>query len=265
MNKKFIILIVLSACLMLIALVLMLLPKNNTSQQQPASTQPNSFSNSSSPISGSQNVTGNVPNKYPTPVVKQEMTQPDTNIEPVTDATDKSQIQNGYNKFSSSTPESFKWTDFVGPNRKSINLNDFSQAVGLKINPGLTNLLDTSKFDLFSCPASDGIKNFGIALNFKLLPDYKGDLYKDELSIMSRWEPTLFQDTKTIIFPNINFSPQQLTQKLIFTNGQYRYAEISLPDNKKSSINYEIIDDYVVIANSPDCLKKASDEILAPE
>jgi hypothetical protein len=99
-------------------------------------------------------------------------------------------------------------------------------------------------------------------MNVKLLPDYKGNLYKDEMSFMKNWESTMFQDTRTILFPDANFTPQELQQKTVFKNGKYRYASISLTDNTQGSINYSLVDDFVVISNSVACLDKASADLM---
>jgi hypothetical protein len=263
-NKNKIIVAIIAFCLILIIIFFVFFTKNNTTNEQ--SSDNSSVSNTSVSTFGqtSSGTTQNTNFPSSTSVTKTEWIQPNTNFETINNPDDKTEIQNAFNKFLLTSPGKFKWTNLVGANKKSISLDDFSQSVGLNVKLEIKNLLDTSRFDLFSCSVNSENKKLGIALNFKLLPDYKGNLYKDELNIMKDWEVTLFQDTRTVIFPDINFTPQQLDQKPAFKNGQYRYAEISLPDDKKGSLNYDVIDDYLVISNSMDCLSSASDEIIAP-
>jgi hypothetical protein len=182
----------------------------------------------------------------------------------VSNPKDRVAVKGAFNQFLSSNPAvDVEWTNIASGNQKSISLEDFSQAVELNVNLELKKLLNQGKFDLFSCPSSMGFdKNVGIVMDIKLLPNYKGNLYADEVKIMKNWEKTLFQDIRTILFPNSVFSSDLLSQEIKFTDGNYRFAKINLPEGRSGSINYEIVDDFVVISNSQICLEKAKNQLF---
>lgn len=181
------------------------------------------------------------------PVVKNSIT--------VINPTDPNEVKSAFNKFASSQPKhDIEWTNIKNTEGKSISLDEFSNATSLKISQAVHGILSTNGFDLFSCPLVDGEKNIGIIFTLKLLPDYKGNLYKDELAFMKNWEPTLFQDTKSILFPGKSFSADDSKQTVIFKDGKYRYADIYFPNNSKVSINYAILEDFIIVSDSDKCI-----------
>ena len=174
-------------------------------------------------------------------------------------------IQKAFSEFTSKKPtkplESSKITD---SKNKPLSLDKFTQAVGVKLKPQLRGLLDTSDYELFVCNDA-GKADYGIIITVRLLPDYGGNLYQDELKFMRAWESSLFKDTAKIIFPNFNFTEEQLGQTVIFEDGTCRYANVVLPDNTSGSINYDLVDDYVIISSSKDCLGKASEYVFSSD
>lgn len=166
-------------------------------------------------------------------------------------------IKNGFKFALEHQTDDFEWFVFKEAEKENILVNDFFGALGGKLDPQLKNLLALDNFNLFSCVSNAEVKSIGILMNFKLNPDYQGNLYQDEVDFMKNWEPSLFYDTQKIIFPEVEFTSNQLGQQLEFKDGKYRYALVTLPGGKNSSINYTIVDDYLLIANDPLCLDKA--------
>ena len=246
MDKKKIIISIIVFLLILSAVFVFIHKSNNPG----TSDNPQSQATNAPISSGSVNL----PTQTPPP--------PTVNSILVNNPADQATVKSAFNQFAQASTPNFSWTDLNGNDKKNIPLDDFSQAVGLNVNSEVNPLLDKSKFDLFSCPSQITPKGIGLVLNAKLLPNYQGDLYKNELKFMKTWESTLFQDTQKVLFPDIAFTPEQLNQKPTFQQGKYRYAEISLPDGAKSSLNYAVLDDFIVIANSPDCLSQAASQLL---
>ena len=110
-------------------------------------------------------------------------------------------------------------------------------------------------YQIFYCPGPDGKKEYGAYLDYNQVKIYRGFTY-DVLDMMKSWETTIFPNFHTVLFPNIDFSQDDLNQKIEFRDGKYRYAEVNLPGGKKGSINYEDVEFGVIIAASPSCLDK---------
>jgi len=180
----------------------------------------------------------------------------------VSNPTDKAVIWKAFNDFvSKNQSEPFTRTVFQDANNKSVSLPNFASAVGLAINGNLNNLLDQTTFNLFSCPSAAGAKNIGLVVTLKFMPDYKGNLYQDETAFMKAWEKTLLPDTHNLLLPTISFTPEQLSQPLVFKDGKYRYADVVLPDGSESSINYQVVEDYIILSTSAECLSTASEGV----
>jgi hypothetical protein len=181
------------------------------------------------------------------------LSQPSISIE---NPSSKESIQQAFNDFKKLSQEDLHWTLFVDKDNKIIGLQDFFAAMDAKINPELNDLLDQNNYMLFSCGYKNNRKEMGIVLTVKVMPDFQGDLEEEQKRIMKEWEGTLFQDTRTIIFPNDVFSEEQIKQKLSFSDGKYRYAEVAVPNNQKDSLNYTVVYENIIISNSPDCISK---------
>jgi hypothetical protein len=195
--------------------------------------------------------------QYPasSPTVKKNDTAPAVTV---LDASSQEDISKTVSGFDSKTVKGMEFTRVTDTNKNAIPLDQFLSSMSASVNPDLKNLLDPNKYYLVSCGENSGKKELGIVLDIKLLSDYKGNLYQDELNIMKKWEPTMLSDLRKIIFPDANFTGEQLKQILNFRDGKYRFSEINLPDNKKDSLNYTIIDDFVIISNSVPCMDKTT-------
>lgn len=176
-----------------------------------------------------------------------------------------SDIQKRFSNFTSKkATRPLGWARIGGPNNAFIPLDKFAQATNLKINPKLKKLLKNNDYDVFSCASPSGT-SFGFFVSLKLMPHYQGNLFKDEVRFMKEWEPTLLRDTAKVIFPNMNFTQEELRQPLIFSSGQHSSATIKLPGGMSGSINYTLVDDFIIISSSRECLNKASLELFAQE
>jgi hypothetical protein len=137
----------------------------------------------------------------------------------------------------------------------ALPLDNFETAVGMQVNPQLKQFLDSSNYEVFYCPGNDNGKNFGIFLGYDIGKAY-GNLYPDTLTWMKDWEKSILKDLHSVLFPNINFSESDLSQKLDFRNGKFRFSSVQLPDGQSSSINYAVIGDGILASSSPACLEK---------
>jgi len=144
---------------------------------------------------------------------------------------------------------------FSDQSDKLIPLADFESATGIVINKDLRSYLDSTDYRIFYCPAGSNEKNFGLYVGYNVQKAYN-DLYPDTIKWMKNWERTMFSDLHSVLFPSVNFEAKYLDQSLQFRDGKFRYAEISLPGGKTSSINYRVSDNGVIIATSPACLDK---------
>ena len=184
----------------------------------------------------------------------------------VGNAANKDEIKNAFNEYKSKAfsedikKDQVNWYEFFGKDGKIILLDQFSSSVGLAVNNNLKKVLDKRNYDTFFCAEGGSGRSFGLMLNEKLLPTYP-HLHADVVSWMKEWESSIFKDTHTVLLPNVDFNPAELDQKLNFKEGKYRYAEINLPDGRKSSINYQIIGDSIIISTSVACLDKASNDV----
>jgi hypothetical protein len=197
----------------------------------------------------------------------QEKTAQSANLEnnsaPVSSSISDGEIQKKYDEFvSGKTSEPLKTIEIKDSQNQSVPLGQFSQAVGVKIDSQMGSVLDEANYELVTCNNANST-DYGIILNVKLLPNYQGNLYQDEVRFMRNWESSLFPDTAKIIFPQYVFAPDQLKQPVTFKDGIHRYASIVLPDKKSGSITYNLVDDYVIISSSESCLKKASEQVYS--
>jgi hypothetical protein len=199
------------------------------------------------------------------PIGQEKIVQPiglENNSEPISSSISNEEIQKKYNEFvSGKTGEPLKTIEIKDSQNQPVPLGQFSQAVGVKIDFQVGSILDANNYELIACN-NDGGMDYGIIMNIKLLPEYQGNLYQDEVKFMKNWESSLFPDTARILFPKINFTQDQLNQAVNFKDGVYRYADLILPDNTSGSISYHLVDDYVVISSSKNCLKKASEYVF---
>lgn len=171
----------------------------------------------------------------------------------------QTQTTQDFQKFVTSPASANQLTQVVDNKDKIVPLDQFSAAMNIKINSTLNSFLNQYDYQLVRC--SDYPNSYGIMFNLGLFPD-RPNIYQETVANMKTWESTLFQDTYSAVFPNANFTTSEVAnQKLAFKDGQYRYAEVKLPNGTTGSINYSIIFDSITITNSPKCLAEVSAKV----
>ncbi len=151
----------------------------------------------------------------------------------------------------------YSQAQIVTPSGEVVGLEMFSQAMEIKINRNIKNILNQNDFALVKCQSENGRNMQGIILNVKLFKSFP-NLYEREKEWMREWERTILGDLHQILFPGIVFGESYLNKPLQFRDGKYRYAEVELPDGTRSSINYNIVFDSIIITTSLPCLEKIS-------
>ena len=145
--------------------------------------------------------------------------------------------------------------DFKDQNGKVIPLADFESATGTSINKQLGGYLDNTDYHMYYCPADSNGKSYAIYFGYNVSKAYV-NLFPDTVAWMKEWEKTMLPDLHAALFPDVNFSAEELNQSLQFKDGKYRYTEVQLPGEKTSSINYHVSDNGVIISASPSCMDK---------
>jgi hypothetical protein len=269
-KKKLIIIIIVIAAVVVFLTVAFLRNKQiNTPVPVPGNI--NNASNNSANNSNETNNSGAATNSNVNQGQSSNLSDLYSGTVKLNDPNDSGQIADAYAKFIASNPtHEIQWTNLVDGNGKNVTLDQFLKAMNLKLPQPLYDMISNNGFDLFACPSTNGTKNVGIVFTLKLMPDYNGDIYTDESKFMKNWEKTMFQSVAPTLFPEVNFSTQQMQQTLVFNDAQYKYAkersaQITLPDGGKSSINYDLVVDYIVISNSPQCVDNADYQLFTPD
>lgn len=159
-------------------------------------------------------------------------------------------------------PDQVNWVSYATSDNKQVSLSDFSKAAKIRIDPRFDGLLDEYNYDRVICKNSSGGLDYGLVINNKIF-DSRPNLKQDELAILKSLEPYLLRDFHKILFPNVPLSEEHINQKLTFKDGKYRYAEVSLPDNKKAALDYHLLVDSIIFTNSLECMDIATKQIEA--
>jgi hypothetical protein len=255
MNKKNIIFIVIVTCILVLTVILYIY-NNYSTKKSPATQDPSPNTNTGIP-------TGNINNNITDPngvSTSQDLRtntyywKADSELQPDLKKTIDESLKN------KTFEEEVNWESYATKSGKQITLNDFTNAIGIKIEPKLNTLLDQYNYDRIICKNSSGGFDYGFVLNNKIFNN-QPTLKQDETKILKAWEQTMFKDLYNVLYPDTLISEKDLNQTLTFKNGKYRYAEITLSDDKILTLNYNILVDSIVFANSLECLDKASAEI----
>ncbi len=201
---------------------------------------------------GNNNIQNNQPS-IPNPVaLPAESENSQQNIQDV-----EAKIKDSLNSPSSqqAVKEGIESIEFKDVQGKKIPLVDFEKAAKISINDQLSKYLDSKDYDIYYCPADGNKKDYAIYFGYNVSKAY-ANLYPDTLTWMKNWGKTMFSDLHTVLFPEINFSDNELNQSLKFKDGKFRYADIRLPEEKTGSINYYVSDNGVIISSSPSCVEK---------
>lgn len=154
-----------------------------------------------------------------------------------------------------SNSDSAQYFKLIDNQDKAVSLDKFADSIGLRIDPSVAALLDDANYSLFSCFQNEE-KIYGIVLNSKAALDSPAS-YEAMAKAMGNWEPMMFDDTKSILFPYVTDSNfLSLNNNIIFKDEDFRYTDITLPDGSKKAINYYIVSDSIIITTSKECLYK---------
>ncbi|MFA5926180.1 MAG: hypothetical protein WC831_04555 [Parcubacteria group bacterium] len=164
---------------------------------------------------------------------------------------------------SSGENKELKDIQFKDKEGNPIPLNDFEKAVGIKVDDQLQKYLKSGDYSFMVCSGKDGEENHGLLLNIRLLS--KEETFPDVIKILSRWEPSMLSDLSGILFKNASLGESDLSKKMEFKDGKYRYAELTLENGKKISLNYVWVDDYVIFATSLECTDEIYDYVYGAD
>ena len=249
MDRKKIIIISLSISILIVAVLFCYVYFQGKKQEN--LSVPNQQSNeptSNLPISESQNnTTDYTPNAGST-----------NNNYYVEDSKNTEDIKNAFDEYlSSQSKDKLSWNAILDEEKNPTSIDDFSSAVGIKIDEKINNLLRKDNYYLISCSNGSGM-DYGIAMSAK---QYAG-LYIDEVGFLKDWEKTMLSDLHAILFPKVKFSQTELNKEMIFEGNldfnEPRFAKI----NDSLKIYYNIIDEYLVIASSKPCMDKVSSDLI---
>lgn len=236
-------------------------------------TPPNSSSSSGGMLSNSNgnnaptSYPSNTGGKFPDQAPTARVTSGNGKILVIDNPKNTNSYKESYNNFTKTgtdLSQNRQWSQFADNKNLLIALDQIENGLELSINKNLKPILDQYDYDLTKCSSSEK-NDFGIQLTIKYIPGYPEEEISAARRFLREWEPSMLKDLHTVIFPNLNFSDELLNQSLNFGDGKYRFAEVSLPDGKKGSINYGIVGNYIVFTSSKDCLDKTSNDLITPE
>jgi hypothetical protein len=164
-------------------------------------------------------------------------------------------------QLASGTKNPIVWAKVSDSKGQTVSLDNFTQAVGIKINDSVFGLLKKDDYNLVTCRSISGKSDVGLVIAVKLFENNYSNLYQDELDFMKKWEPYMFKDLHALIFPTKNFTQAELDQKIQFQDGLYRYSQI----DSTTEIHYNIVDDFIVVSSSDFCVQKTSTDLLGTD
>ncbi|MDI6777783.1 MAG: hypothetical protein QMD77_01180 [Patescibacteria group bacterium] len=188
----------------------------------------------------------------------------------ISDPKSEEDIKNAYYGFSQAeSPKNgesnFLEMKLVSPSQENIPLNLFFKSLGAKIDPKIEKFVSQSDYSPFACSFGGGKKDYGLILNVGRFKSEDGVDYrtlpKQVDDGIVKWGGTILKDLQPILFPSVDFTEQQLVQKIDFKEGKYIYGEVVLPDGTKKSINYASIGDPIIITTSLECMDMAIEKI----
>lgn len=149
-----------------------------------------------------------------------------------------------------------------------VFVDEFTNAVGAEVNTEIRALLDQTELELYRCQADrTGRSPIALILELRLLPEYSGNLFTDQLRYMNGWEATMAADLQPIIFPEqYGYSP--VSQSALFTdNTTYTYttlrqSRISFTNGQLADFYYMLIGDEVLFSSNLDCLIDVQEQVF---
>ena len=109
--------------------------------------------------------------------------------------------------------------DLKDQNGKVIPLADFENATGIVINKQLRGYLDGKDYNMYYCPANGNEKDYAVYFGYDVSKPSYANFYNDTLSWLKDWEKSMLPDLHAVLFPDVNFSDEDLSQQLQFKDG----------------------------------------------
>lgn len=180
----------------------------------------------------------------------------------VKDLKNKEEIKKAFDKYlNSDNKDELSWNKIINDKKQWTSVDDFSSAVGIKINDKVGNLLKKDEYYMISCSSAENGRDYGIGITVRLFDNYQ-NLFADKISFLKNWERSMLSDLQGVIFPKTKFSQAELNKELDFEGDlrldQYRSAKI----NDSSSIYYNIVDDYILVTSSKACMDKITSDLI---
>lgn len=179
---------------------------------------------------------------------------------PIDDIGNPESVKNAYYEIYNDQGQALRMIWIANRHGDKLSLEDFFSANDSSIDPGVLKLLDGDQASVFSCGNDGEIRNIALTM-YADMDLYAGGIYDEEVSRMRNWEKTMPNDVRGLFFPKDAGRSGSNDQKSTFENGNYRYSKLVLSNGKKVSINYAIVDEYIILSNSKDCIDKTIEQL----
>ncbi len=148
-----------------------------------------------------------------------------------------------------------------------VALENFLNALGVKINPEVQKVLDQADYRAVFCCQDASTTNKGLFLKTKPLntPEEFTRVTKQMGKSLPSWEPNMINDLKNIFFPGSEFKETPEFQKVPYRDKygfmtlSLQYANIKDTAGANHYFGYVYWDEMLFISNNQDCLKKMTD------
>jgi len=177
-------------------------------------------------------------------------------------------IQENISKAETNSQETLD-TKFQDTKNQSLPLEQFKTATSITIKPEIYSNLSQTDYSVFTCNLkTENTKGLGLITRFKpgTAASHYADLYKKINKSLVNWEPIIFSDLASLLFPGKIFSQKPAFKSTKYTtengiaNMDIRYANMKSDDGANFSIDYTVFEENVYIFNNPQCLRKALDK-----
>lgn len=159
----------------------------------------------------------------------------------------------------------------VRVNGRPVALSQFADVLGGGIDSRFASFLDESAWQLYRCANTDlsySASDIVLTMRLDLLPGDPLELYRSQMSALSQWERSLFNDLRPIIYPAEYYSGTPTLATSFIDNEQYPYislfrqAIVRLDDGTDLQFAYLRVSDEVLVGNNIDCLLRAQELVF---
>ncbi len=143
-----------------------------------------------------------------------------------------------------------------------VPLSQWLVSIGATIPSPLLSLLKDDRWVVYKCAASERLV---FSTHTKLLPNYSGNLFADQVLYLKNWEETLVDDLSPVLFPNLS-TTQKLLKLTPFVDGArnevMRYSTVRLPDGTNVKVGYMLIGDELLFGTDRQCIFEVQDQFF---